>query len=72
MEESEERIREVQKSGQELEKEAGEMKDRTEELGSDIDTVRQEFERRRNDPNVSGLPAEPGDGGDEGEPDGDE
>lgn len=32
------------------------MKDRTDELESDIDSVRQEFQRKRGDRNVPGFP----------------
>lgn len=34
------------------------MEDRTDELESDIDSVRQEFERKRRDKRVTGFPHE--------------
>lgn len=43
----------------ELDHTAGDMEERADELESDIDSVRQEFHRRRNDDRVPGLPPEP-------------
>lgn len=34
------------------------MEDRTDELHSDIESVRQEFQRKRNDKRVTGFPHE--------------
>jgi TolA-binding protein len=56
--ESEDRVREVQKTERDLEREAGKMEDRTDELHSDIESVRQEFQRKRNDKRVTGFPHE--------------
>jgi hypothetical protein len=54
--------REVQRAVRELEQEAEERQERADKLGADIDSVRQEFGRKRNDESVPGLPPEPGSG----------
>ncbi len=59
MDDSEEQVREVQKAIHDREKDADQMEKHAGELNSEIDSVRQEFQRRRNDDNVSGLPPEP-------------
>jgi hypothetical protein len=59
VEESEEQVRKLRKAARELDHRAGDMEERTNELGADIDSVRQEFHRRRNDDRVPGLPPEP-------------
>ena len=56
MSESEDRVREVQKTERNLEREADKMEDRTDELQSNIESVRQEFQRKRNDRQVTGFP----------------
>ena len=61
MDESEDQIRDVERSGQHLEQQADKMEGRNRELGSDIDAARQEFQRRRNDSSQPGLPPEPED-----------
>lgn len=43
----------------ELDRQARQMGERTEELDTEINSVRQEFQRKRNDPNTPGLPPEP-------------
>jgi hypothetical protein len=59
MAESEKQVREVQKTVRDLDQGADEMEKHAGELNSEIDSVRQEFQRRRNDENVPGLPPEP-------------
>jgi len=48
--------RELQKVGHTAEHEAGEMESRSGELEHDIESVRQDWERKRADPNVPGAP----------------
>jgi hypothetical protein len=59
MEDSEEQVRDTQKALRDLDQGADKMERNTSQLDSKIDSVRQEFERRRNDENVPGLPPEP-------------
>jgi hypothetical protein len=42
----------------ELERETGHLEQHAKELGKEIDDVRQDWKRKRNDPNIPGAPPE--------------
>jgi hypothetical protein len=56
---SEDEIRKVDKTGAGLEQQVDDMENRSAELGSEIQSVRDDFKRKRNDSDVVGLPPEP-------------
>lgn len=49
----------VAEAGKRLERETQELAGRSEKLGGEIDSVREDFRRKRNDTDVVGLPPEP-------------
>lgn len=49
----------VNREGDRLEREIGQMENRSEQLGTEINAVREDFKRKRNDADVVGLPPEP-------------
>lgn len=54
----------VRAAADQLEREAREMERRSGELQGEIDSVRNDVRRKRNDPSIPGLPPEDGDGHD--------